>query len=192
MESSTLKHCPSCGKRLEQIEMVDVHAKGYKCENGHYLHSFQDVYSAQTMGSYLDLRSGKDIPIDILREWLSNSHLRDHLNDNLANIVRVILDRKSGKQTAKEQYRYDHCPACGDKFQNVPTDDLYVGILKCGHDHTFLSRGGLRSATDPMTAISFDYDEKYFEMCYKSWIQDNKYQEYFPHELKRALQAISL
>jgi predicted RNA-binding Zn-ribbon protein involved in translation (DUF1610 family) len=192
MESSKLKYCPSCGKQLEKVEIVDVHAKGYKCENGHYLHSLQDVYTGQTMGSYLDLKSDKDAPADILKEWLSNFRLRDHLNDNLANIIRVILDTKDGKQSATEQYRYDYCPTCGDKFQNVPTDDLYVAILKCGHEHTFLSRGGLRSASDPMTAISFDYDKKYFEMSYESWMEDKNYQEYFPHELKRALQTISL
>ncbi|MEN6319298.1 MAG: hypothetical protein ABFD82_11155 [Syntrophaceae bacterium] len=195
MKYSSIRYCPSCGKKLEKVDIIDANADGYKCENGHCLHSLkQEVYTAQTMGSYLALKSGKESPEDIFREWLSNPGLRSHLNDNLANVLRFILETRNGKQNAAEPYSYDYCTTCGEKLQDVPSDDLYVAILKCANDHTFLSRGGLRSVGgDRKTGIfSFDYDEKYFQMSYKSWLENKHFQQYVPHELKNALRSISL
>jgi hypothetical protein len=130
MKSSAIRYCPSCGKHLEKIELADTHADGFKCENGHSLHSMkEEVYTGQTMGSYLDLNSGKQTPDEIIKEWLSNPRLRDHLNDNLAGIMRFILDKINGKQSEEEPERYDYCPICAEKLQDVPNDDGYVKIV---------------------------------------------------------------
>ena len=102
------------------------------------------------------------------------------------------MEKRNGKQISEEPDRYDYCPACGEKLHDVPIDDLYVAILKCKNDHTFLSRGAMRSiSSESKTGIfSFDYDEKYFQMSFKSWMEDKRFAEYFPHELRYALQSI--
>jgi len=195
MQSTAIGYCPSCGKRLQKIDIIDTNADGYKCENGHFLHSLkQEVYTGQTIGSYLELKSNKESPEDIFREWLSNPRLRNHLNDSLANVLRFIMEAKNGKQIGEGHYHYNFCPTCGEKLQNVPTDDLYVAVLKCANDHTFLSRNGMRSVGISLSTdvFNFDFDEKVFQMNYKSWLEDEHFQQYIPHELKNALRSISL
>lgn len=192
MQTPIIRYCPSCGEKLDKIKIIDIHAEGFKCANGHFLNLLKDeVYTWQTMGSYLELKSGKEAPEEVLKEWLSNPLLRDHLNDNLAGIIRFILDKRVEKQKAKEPNRHAYCPTCGEKLKDVATDDLYVAILKCKNDHTFVSRGGLRGAGSELKGgiLEFDYDEKYFQMSFKSWMEDKHFAEYFPHELRYTLRS---
>ena len=163
MGTSTLSYCPSCGKKLELIDITDVNATGYKCQSGHYLHlTKHEVLTGDTMGSYLELKSGKESLDDIFREWLSNPKLRNHLNDSLANVLRFIVEKKSGKQIISGHYKYDFCPTCGNSLRDMASDDLYVAFLKCKNDHSFLTRNGMRRVGTGLSSevLQFDFDRK--------------------------------
>ena len=189
---SIITFCPSCGKKVDEIEILDVHADGFQCENDHYLHILKsEVYTSQTMGSYLTLTSGKEAPEDILKEWLCNPYLRDHLNDDLAGIIRFILDKHDGKKTVKEPLEYTYCPSCGEVLQDVsPEGEYHEAVLKCGNNHTFLRRGGMR-AVGSRTHFGFDENEQYFVMAYKSWMENKHLYDYFPHEVRQALRSFA-
>ncbi|QWV93567.1 hypothetical protein KP004_20810 [Geomonas oryzisoli] len=190
MNSASITFCPSCGESVERAEIFDAHAEGFRCQNGHYLHNLRSgVYTSETMGSYLNLTSGKESPKDILKEWLTNARLRDHLNDNLAGILRFLLDHENGKAETKEPLKYTYCPSCGEKLGDVtPEEELYETVLKCKNSHTFLSRGGMH-APGSEERFSFDYDERYFRMSYLSWMENKHLANYFPHELRKALNS---
>lgn len=188
---SEIEFCPACGKTVEETEIMDIHAAGFRCHDGHYLRFLKTgVYTSETTGRYLRLTSGKELPEDILKEWLLNPCLRDHLNDNLAGIVRHVLEQQNGKVISKESLKYTYCPSCGEVLQDVtPKEEMYLAVLKCKGNHEFLCRGGM-SVSGSRTSLSFDYDENYFRRSFKAWMEDKHFREYFPHELRRALVAL--
>jgi predicted RNA-binding Zn-ribbon protein involved in translation (DUF1610 family) len=173
---SEIEFCPACGKTVEETEIMDIHAAGFRCHDGHYLHFLKTgVYTSETMGRYLSLTSGKELPEDILKEWLLNPSLRDHLNDNLAGIVRHVLEQQNGKVISTETLKYTYCPSCGEVLQDVtPKEELYLAVLKCKGNHEFSCRGGM-SVAGSRTNLSFDYDENYFRRSFKAWMEDRDF-----------------
>lgn len=185
-----LIYCLSCGKKLTSHDIADVNAAGYKCDSGHYLNVLKDnVRTAETGGKYLKLISGKQLREEIIREWLSNSHLRNHLNDSLANVLRYIIEKKGDKKTSIGQRKYDFCPLCGSGLKDEAVDDLYIAFLKCPNGHSFISRHGLRFFdTKPSSeTIDFDFTAEEFKRNISAWTKNANFQQYVPDELKTLL-----
>lgn len=185
-----LSYCPSCGYKLTRRDIADVNAIGYKCENGHCLHLLShSVLTAETMGRYLSVRSGKTSTEDTIREWLSNPNLRNHLNDSLANVLRYILENKDIKETRHEQYSYDFCPLCSNALKDQAVDDLYIAFLRCPNNHAFISRQGLRFYDTSPTSetIEFDLTSQNFSPNFVSWTSNPHFQQYVPLEIVNVL-----
>jgi hypothetical protein len=70
--------------------------------------------------------------------WLSDEHARGHLNDQLAELLRVLLERRLDRPHAQ----FSFCPTCGGALKDCQQDDVWVKGLACSTGHTWAERGG--------------------------------------------------
>jgi hypothetical protein len=75
---------------------------------------------------------------EIARFWLSNPEARRILNDQLAEILRVTLERSA----RSEPLSFSFCPICSDALTKYEQPDIWVRGLRCGNGHEWAERGG--------------------------------------------------
>jgi hypothetical protein len=125
---------------LSQASCTDPAVECLSCASDHrfFITSRPNLSRASEQASRLKLTQleGKS-PEEVARFWLSDSHARAHLNDQLAEMLRVFLE---GRPAAQE-FRPMHCPDCGDLLEAYEQPDIWVRGQRCSKGHTWAARG---------------------------------------------------
>jgi hypothetical protein len=80
---------------------------------------------------------GKD-PADIAAFWLKEPAARCLLNEQLAALLRFILEPGAGDSGLSFRY----CPFCGGALARYEQPDVWVTGLRCADGHEWAERGG--------------------------------------------------
>ncbi len=70
--------------------------------------------------------------------WLSDPHARSMLNQQLAQLLRWILERPG----LIDEPQFLFCPICRHSLVEYDPDDIWVKGLRCKKDHLWALRGG--------------------------------------------------
>lgn len=164
----TFKHCSACGASLKPRLVCDILVYGAECADGHkFFVPLQTVKPPNHEGKFLSLRSDKVDRDEIAKDWLTNPALRPHLNNSVAETLRIFLEIKAGTHNEDKQHEAYHtlrinkfCPKCGELARSVGGDG-YMVDHRCGGGHQFSERGyALWFINDPLLP-----DGSYLQLC---------------------------
>jgi hypothetical protein len=77
-------------------------------------------------------------PEQVAAFWLSDSVARSILNEQLAELLRVILEARSRSNSL----HFSYCPICGGGLSEYVQPDIWVRGLRCSQGHSWAERGG--------------------------------------------------
>jgi len=134
-------YCPSCGSILRPIETVDPWAVCLSCTADHRFFVLPTpplaADSATAASACFPQATGQDFDA-VAYFWLSESEARSILNEQLAELLRVILEGRS----LSKKLPFLHCPICSGPLSAYEQPDIWVQGLCCPEGHTWASRGG--------------------------------------------------
>ncbi len=189
-----MKYCPSCGKLLSLFETFDSNAADYVCVNKHRLYILKKgILTIETMGEYLNLKSGMNSTEDTLKEWLQNPALRDHLNDSLASLILHVLENHENEDAnVAGYYEYNCCPICASPLKKTESDDIYISSCECDNNHEFSKRNGIwKKGTRPETEpLQFRIPKERFSSLLDSWRTNEHLKDFVPYELRDILNHV--
>jgi hypothetical protein len=184
---SAFQFCPACRSQLSIRNTFDIYIIGWQCQNHHHFHSEKrKVFTAQTGGKYNQLRSKKSECKEILMDWLSDPNLREHLNNDLAENVRLYLEKKEGVKFVDHTNYYPYCPICGEALSSKKEYEEHH-VQACKNGHKFNYRSGLTTIGDRFN-IMVDKDSLIYARDFKSWFSKDTFLEYVPNQFIETLQ----
>ena len=133
-------HCLCCGAGLSRTQAADPAAECLSCAKDHrfFITKKLNLSRASEQASKLRFAHLNDMsPEGVARFWLSNADARSHLNDQLAELLRMFLENRQ----ATPEFRPTHCPACGDLLETYEQPDIWVSGLRCAKGHAWAARG---------------------------------------------------
>ncbi|HVS93702.1 MAG TPA: hypothetical protein VHE59_16805 [Mucilaginibacter sp.] len=166
LSMSDFKFCPCCMSDLMEHELLDIYMQGLRCSSDHYFHVDIDYAKSND----INVKSEKEYPLDIAKDWLTDKNLRNNLQNQLADILRKYITIKSSPDLTEqpnETFRY--CPICANELTKFKQDDVWVEGLKCKNEHVFYSRNGLNYNGTQLTP---DISEQNFKSLLDSYVQD--------------------
>lgn len=192
--SNKITYCPVCRNKLEGMDSVDVLVDHYMCQNKHrYYHPVEEVFTHQTGAEYINLRYAADDLKEVIKAWLSKADYRRHLNNQLAEILRVYLDIKENIYSieAQKERRYKYCLFCGETLSEFETNDLYASGLRCKNDHVYHLRGCLYPKDEKSSAQLCQYmDYDFFVRCIDNFLDNKHFKEFVPNQIREILLTI--
>ncbi len=133
--------CPACRRPLTGAQCVDPFARCLACSAGHRFFVTPEAPPAAdtSRAASISLPQLEDMsPLAIAAFWLSDPEARSVLNEQLAELLRAILeDRRILSQPS-----FSHCPLCGEVLLEHEQPDIWVVGLRCSNGHAWASRGG--------------------------------------------------
>jgi hypothetical protein len=185
-------HCPACGARLSRSQSADPAAQCLSCLSGHrfFVSKQLNTSRASEQASRLELSqlSGKS-PEQVARFWLSDANARSHLNDQLAELLRVFLENRH----TTAELNPKHCPSCGAQLSTHEQPDVWVKGLQCAHGHTWAERGTRLGGTVEGELVTFQAEPSntVLSALAAGWLNHNPYLEPQLHEsLRPVLEAL--
>jgi hypothetical protein len=76
-------------------------------------------------------------PAEIASFWLSDLNARSILNEQLAALLRTILDGR----TAEAEHNPSYCPLCARPLSDDKPPDAWIRAFRCSRGHKWWSRG---------------------------------------------------
>ena len=138
--STTRWHCSGCSARMSKSECSDPRAECLTCSLGHRFFLLEKPNlgqaTARAAGLNLNQLTGTALE-DVARFWLMDPTARAHLNDQLAELLRIFLD---GRYVPLE-LPHQHCPTCGETLSGYEQPDIWVRGFRCTQDHIWAARG---------------------------------------------------
>ena len=134
-------HCPSCGRKLDRGHCADPWVICLVCQNGHRFFILPKAPNAADSAKAASLRLPEisDMsPQAIASFWLSEPTARSVLNEQLAELLRSILEARS----ACDEPVFAFCPICGANLADFDQPDIWVRGLRCTTGHNWFERGG--------------------------------------------------
>ena len=127
-------HCPCCGDQLAPGVTADPWATCMVCKRDHRFFIMPEAPLAvdtarAAEASFPEIRN-LSLPA-IASFWLSDPRARSVLNQQLAQLIRVILESRS----VLNEPRFSFCSTCGYTFGNWEQPDIYVQGLRCSNGH---------------------------------------------------------
>lgn len=164
------EYCPACRAVLKPRATNDILIQGLICTEGHSYHApLKTVKMRFHEGEYLNLSSKKKDRDKVAQDWLTDPNLRTHLNDSVAEVLRILLEIKAHKYRSDKQREAakmsitKYCPKCGKDVKLVGGDGYSEGY-KCVDGHEFGTRGlRLTFPKDPKLT-----DGSYLQLCLDS------------------------
>ena len=166
--------CPECGGTLAPGNSADPWALCLRCESGHryFLMPESPGYGEATeaVSARFPELDGKN-PADIAAFWLKEPSARRLLNEQLAVLLRFILE--SGTGDPGLSFRY--CPFCGGALEGYEQPDVWVNGLRCENGHEWAERGGRLSCVLRGFGYVFhaDLDESVARTLALGWTRNN-------------------
>jgi hypothetical protein len=156
-ELSAQSYCPFCGGHLVAIKSADPWAVCLACESNHRIF----IMPAQPLAVHTAKAASANFPQirnfspeGIASFWLSDPHARSLLNEQLAILLRAMLDRRS----VPSELRFSFCPICAKALAEYDQPDVWVQGLCCKSGHTWAHRGGCLSANKNLALHSEPHD----------------------------------
>ncbi len=185
-------YCPTCKEILNETQKIDCNIIEYICSNKHSFYTERDqILTYFTMGEYRKLESTQKMKYEIFLDWLLNNKLRQHLNNALAEVIRILIKINNNNYDLSsnciiQSSPYAFCPECSTVLQSVVSEDSYVSTLKCENNHKWFYRDGIWK--DAMKYnLKKEMEKSFFLQCLKSWCSDPGYKEYVPFQLEELL-----
>ena len=166
--------CPECAGALAPGESADPWALCLRCESGHRYFVMPESPSHRQAAEAVSARfpelEGKN-PADIAAFWLKEPSARRLLNEQLAELLRFILESAAGDPGLSFRY----CPFCGGALARYEQPDVWVNGLRCDNGHEWAERGGRLSCVLRRFGYVFhaDLDESVARTLALGWTRDN-------------------
>src|SRR5262245_35090349 len=134
-------YCPSCSGELSRAKTVDPWAICLACPSGHRFFVMPEgplaVETADAASAHFPELDAQE-PAQVAAFWLSNTRARSILNEQLAELLRTILEDRS----PSDSLRFSFCPICCAELAEYEQPDIWVRGLRCIHSHAWAERGG--------------------------------------------------
>ena len=185
-----VKYCSYCSGKLNSRGLLDIFVEGYVCEEGHKSHVIIKNVGQNSAANNNQFRMcGHTKPLDIIIAWLTKENMREYLHDQFGEFLMAHLDLLNGEKLNTIPLMYSWCPICGEKLQELPTDDLYVATLRCINGHIWNCRGALwQKELYPIYHIDITYEE--YLRFYNFYMLDKRFEKHFAQELKKAVKKL--
>ena len=133
--------CPACRGALAGARCADPFAQCLSCSEGHRFflapESPPATDTSRVASMSLPQLKGQS-PQAIAAFWLSDPVARSVLNEQLAELLRAILeDRRVSNEPS-----FSYCPLCGEVLSEYEQPDIWIVGLRCSNSHSWASRGG--------------------------------------------------
>lgn len=194
------KHCPTCKARLSEREVSDILIVGLSCANNHrFFVPLESVNRNAEGGQFLHLQSHHTDRDGIAKDWLTNASLRRHLNNSVAESLRILLEIRDGiydrdrqNEAAKSGIK-KFCPKCGETVKTVGGDGYSVDC-QCVNQHRFSERGyrlmflsDERLADGSYLELCLDFDYGNLWGCVRSFTADRQEEKYIAPQVREIL-----
>jgi hypothetical protein len=105
--------------------------------------------------------------------WLSDPSARNILNEQLAELLRVILECRS----ASGSLPFSYCPICGAALSEYKQPDIWVRGLRCSQGHTWAERGNRLGCVLGNTRFDLraEPSEPVVRQLVSGWLKGNPY-----------------
>ena len=179
-------YCPSCGRQLVLSKCADPWAVCLICEDGQRFFVLPEAPNAADSARAASLHfpqiSGLSVEA-IASFWLSQPVARSKLNQQLARILRAILEARS----VLDQPRFSFCPICGRTFEGCDHSDIWAKELRCRSGHSWALRGFSLFAMIGATRLELqaEYTNAVISQLIANWLKGNSYLEPNLHESVR-------
>jgi hypothetical protein len=182
--------CPSCGAALAQSETVDPYAICLACPTGHRFFVMPEgplaIATATAAAAHfpgLERRNRKQVA----EFWLSDPSARRLLNQQLAELLRTILEARS----RDEALRFHYCPVCGGELSEYDQPDIWVRGLRCSQNHSWAERGGRLGSLSIGLALHAEPSAAVVRQLVSGWLKGNPQLDSNLHESVRRVLASS-
>lgn len=122
---------------MDTRPLDDENARGFRCTAGHRFYSFYDEHGGIVPASSTIKPPHLTDDRSILRYWLLDPPARLRVPNQLAVVVRRILElSEGGEPMARIDHPFRFCPICGEQFTAFDVGDGYMWYRGCRHGHT--------------------------------------------------------
>jgi hypothetical protein len=186
-ELRTELHCPSCADDLVSCTSADPWAICLACNRDHRFF----IMPPGPLAAFTATAAGITLPeIDglstaaIASSWLSDPRAREVLNEQLALLLRTIIEPRK----ILEEPDFSFCPICGAPLGECERPfDIYMKGLRCQSDHRWALRGGrLFSAMESVKLeLQGEYSDAVASQLIAAWLKRNPHLEPNLHDSVR-------
>ena len=186
-------YCPSCGGELTCAETADPLAICLACPSDHRFFVMPEgplaVETAKAASAHFPELEHQE-PEQVAAFWLSDSVARSILNEQLAELLRVILEARSTSNSLPLSY----CPICGGGLSEYEQPDIWVRGLRCSHGHSWAERGGRLGSVLGSTgfALRAEPSESVVRQLVSGWLKGNPHLDTNLHRSVRQVLAASI
>jgi hypothetical protein len=169
-------HCPCCGDQLVPGVTADPWAACLVCKHDHRFFIMPETPLAVDTARAADagFPEIRSLPLPAIASfWLSEPRARSVLNQQLAQVLRVILESRS----VPDEPRLSFCSTCGNSLGNWEQPDIYVQGLRCPNGHLWTLRSGqLTSVTDgKCLTLQAEYADTTVSQLIAAWLKGGPY-----------------
>ena len=148
-------HCPACGQPLHVAPCADPRAICLACTQDHRYFVQPEgplvQESATAAAAEFSELNGKPLA-EVASFWLSDPRARSILNEQLAELLRTILDGR----TAEAEHDPSYCPICRRPLSDDKPPDDWVWALRCSRGHKWNYRNGAPGLCGSRSAVGGD------------------------------------
>ena len=179
-------YCPECGGDLAPAKTVDPWAICLSCQAGHRFFVMPEPphygEGAEASSAQFPQLKGKG-PEAVATFWLTDPAARSMLNEQLAELLRVILEASS----VSASLSFSYCPFCGGALTEYEQPDIWVRGLRCPSNHSWAERGGRLSCLLRGFAyrIHTELSDKVARQAVSAWLGGNPHLDPNLHESVR-------
>jgi len=181
-------YCPSCGDGLVLCKSADPWAICLICSCDHRFFIMPPgplaAFTATAAGIAVPEIGGLSTPAAIASFWLSDPRARGVLNEQLALLLRAIIESRK----ILDEPHFSFCPVCGVTLEEYDWPfDVYMKGLRCQSDHRWALRGGrLHSAMETVRLeLQAEYSDAVVSQLIAAWLKRDTHLEPNLHDSVR-------
>ena len=174
-------HCPTCGEPLAVTPSADPLATCLACSADHRFFVMPERRTQSGDAALMRLPGlDEKPPKAVAAFWLSDRKARSALNEQLAELLRTVIDSRRLKHAPS----FWRCPICGEGLSEYEQPDIWIQELRCVNSHVWASRGGRLEdiSGDARLTLHAELAEDVTRQLMIGWLKDR-------HELKPQLHA---
>ncbi|HEY3645374.1 MAG TPA: hypothetical protein VGM16_08560 [Gammaproteobacteria bacterium] len=113
--------------------------------------------------------------LDVATFWLGDVHVRIHLNEQLAELLRYIVEDVRDGYKPGGSHEFNFCPICRERLEEYEQPDIWIRGLKCQNDHEFGERGvRLRGRVDGADIdVCAEFEECTVRQLIEAWVKSD-------------------
>lgn len=185
-----LKYCPICKGSLFSRDSADIFVLLLHCSSDHQFHVPQKrVLTNDTGRKYRKLSFDSNDKTLTIKKWLSDPTYRSHLNDQMAEILRLLLESNETayNKPAQKERGILYCPFCGEEVKRqrlLDNLDIYSQELKCVKGHNFTYRNCLMvHEGNEHLELCQDMDFDFLIKCANDFVEKKELRKYIPDQV---------